>query len=225
MEMQIDDRYLDRRFSQILRAYAHRYNAPVRLRRKVAASLREAAGTRRSNITALFRWSVDRIVPIAAGFSAASALNVAALYHQAQVHDDQSLGQQLVSAQIRSIMPAAPLAASATPAEIRSWLASKLSFSPSVADLAADGYQLAAGRIEHVSGRSVAALQYSRGEHVVNVLACPLRGVSHARAFGRDGYNIVGWSDSQLQYWAVSDLDEAELARFAASYQRATGKM
>jgi anti-sigma factor RsiW len=225
MEMQIDERHLDRRFSQILKAYAHRHNAPVRLRRKVAASLRETAGTRRSNIAALVGWTVDRIVPLAAGFSAASVLNVAALYHQARVNDDQSLGQQLVSAQVRSIMPAAPVTASASPAEIRSWLASKLSFSPSVADLAADGYQLAAGRIEHVSGRSVAAIQYSRGEHVVNVLACPLRGGANARAFGRDGYNIVGWTDSQLQYWAVSDLNAAELARFAVSYRRATGKM
>src|SRR5258708_35340877 len=94
MEMQIDERYLDRRFSQILKAYAHRYNAPVRVRRKVAASLREAAGTRRSNFTAFVAWTIDRIVPIPAGFSAASALNVAPLYQPAKVQTDQPPGHQ-----------------------------------------------------------------------------------------------------------------------------------
>jgi len=223
MENQFNENDLDRRSSQILRAYACRYAAPEPLRRRIAASLLEDAGKRCSGV--VLRWIGGWIVPLATGFSAASALSVAALYYQAQLGDDESLGQQLVSAQVRSTLPETRFNASASPAEIRSRLASKLSFAPYVAELAADGYRLAGGRIEQISGRSVAALRYSRGQHVVNVLACPLRGGPNARAFGRGRYNIVGWADSHLQYWAVSDLDAAELARFAVSYQRATGNM
>ncbi len=120
-------------------------------------------------------------------------------------------------------MPAIPAVAAVDAGNLRSWLASRLSFSPAVAELSSDGYVLVAGRLEHVSGRAVAEIQYSRGDHVVNVLACPLRGDGAVRKFRRDGFNVVGWTDSQLQYWAVSDVDSAQLSQFAASYRRAVG--
>ncbi len=225
MENQLNESYRDRRLSQILRAYAWRHAATAPLRRRIAASLLESAAARPSAMVAIFNRIGDWIVPVTAGFSAASALSVAVLYYQAKLGDDEALGQQLVSAQVRSTMPETRFNASASPAEIRSWLGGRLPFSPSIAELAQDGYRLAGSRIEQISGRSVATLRYFRGPHMVNVLACPLRGGGNARAFGQGRYHIIGWTDSQVQYWAVSDLDAAELARFAVSYQRATGNM
>ena len=224
MEPQINETELDCRLGDLLRTHSPRHAAPARLRRNITALLRDEARSTRAKPLVFLDWLGQQIVPLTAGFAAASALGVGALYYQAGLSDDEFLGQQLVSAQIRSNMPSVPSVAATNASNLRSWLASRLSFSPAVAELSSDGYRLIAGRLEHVSGRAVASIQYSRGDHRVNVMACPLRGTGNVRTFRRDGFNVVGWTDSQLQYWAVSDVDAAELAQFAASYQRVAGR-
>ena len=224
MEPQINETESDRRLGDLLRTHAPRYTAPARLRRNITRLLREEARRARPIPLALLDWLGQQIAPLTAGFAAASTLGIGALYYQARLNDDEFLGQQLVSAQIRSNMPSLPPVAATNASNLRSWLANRLSFSPAVAELSADGYRLTAGRLEHVSGRAVASIQYSRGDHLVNVLACPLRGSGNVRTFRRDGFNVVGWTDSQLQYWAVSDVDSVELAQFAVSYRRAVGQ-
>jgi len=194
------------------------------MRRRILILLREQHSAAQPDRPTLRDWLGRQFAPLATGFVAASALGFGGLYFQALSSDDEFLGQQLVSAQIRSSMPSLPPMSTASAGALRSWLANRLSFSPAVADLSSQGYRLTAGRLEHVSGRAVASIQYARGDHFVNVLACPLRGAGNVRTFHRDGFNVVGWTDSQLQYWAVSDVDGHELAEFAASYQRVAGQ-
>jgi anti-sigma factor RsiW len=33
------------------------------------------------------------------------------------------------------------------------------------------------------------------------------------------GFNVVHWADGSMQYWAVSDVEGAELLRFAEMWQ------
>jgi len=35
----------------------------------------------------------------------------------------------------------------------------------------------------------------------------------------RQGYNLIHWDKSGMEYWAISDLDEAELRQFAEIIQ------
>jgi anti-sigma factor RsiW len=224
METQCHETEDDRRLSDLLRVCAPRHTARAGMRRKIAALLREQHRAMRPGWPELPYWLGRQIAPLATGFAAASALGLGGLYFQAQSNDDEFLGQQIVSAQIRSNMPSLPPMAAASADSLRSWLANRLSFSPAVAELSSEGYRLVTGRLEHVSGRAVASIQYSHGDHLVNVLACPLRGAGKVRTFHRDGFNVVGWTDSQLQYWAVSDVDARELSQFATSYRRAAGQ-
>jgi len=200
-----------------------RYAAPPRLRRNVTAILRLQRQEPRLEGAGLLQRFVRQLVPLGAGFAAASVIGIGALQYQARLGDDELLGQQIVSARIRTSMPALPVGATDARA-LRAWLSDQLSFSPAVAELSPQGYRLVAGRLEHVLGRAVASIQYSRDGHLVNVLACPLRDGGSARSFHRDGFNVVGWTDSQLQYWAVSDVDSRELSDFALSFRRAAGQ-
>ena len=39
-------------------------------------------------------------------------------------------------------------------------------------------------------------------------------------AVTRNGYHLQSWSANGMSFWAVSDLDETELRRFAAIYKQ-----
>ena len=223
MDTQFTETEFDRRIGDALRKHASRRAAPPRLRRNIAALLRVQQQEFRPERAGLFQWLMRQVVPVGAGFAAASVVGIGALHYQARLGDDELLGQQIVSARIRTSMPTLPPAATDA-RTLRAWLSDQLSFSPAVAELSPDGYRLAAGHLEHVLGRAVASIQYSRDGHLVNVLACPLRDGGSARSFHRDGFNVVGWTDSQLQYWAVSDIDPRELSEFAVSFRRAAGR-
>jgi anti-sigma factor RsiW len=213
----------DRRIGDALRKHAPRRTAPPRLRRNIAALLRAQQQESRPDRVGLLERLMRQVLPLGAGFAAASVVGIGALHYQARLGDDELLGQQIVSARIRTSMPT--LSSAAIDARtLRGWLSDQLSFSPAVAELSPHGYRLVAGRLEHVLGRAVASIQYSRDGHLVNVLACPLRDGGSARSFHRDGFNVVGWTDSQLQYWAVSDVDSRELSDFALSFRQAAGQ-
>src|SRR5258706_5073620 len=112
MAPQINETESDRRLGDLLRTHAPRHTAPPRLRRNITKLLRDEARRARPMPLAFLDWLGRQIVPLTTGFAAASALGIGALTFQAQLHDDDFLGQQLVSARIRSSMPAiAPLAA------------------------------------------------------------------------------------------------------------------
>ncbi|MBZ5590414.1 MAG: anti-sigma factor [Acidobacteriia bacterium] len=105
---------------------------------------------------------------------------------------------------------------------VKPWFAGKVEFSPTVTDLAAEGFPLAGGRLEVVDGRRVAALVYHRRLHVISLYTWPVaNGDDNAPvATTESGYNLVRWTRAGMGYWAVSDLDRQELARFAQLLSR-----
>jgi anti-sigma factor RsiW len=99
---------------------------------------------------------------------------------------------------------------------VKPWFLGQLDFSPPVVDLAAAGFPLAGGRLEYIAGRPAAALVYQRQKHTINVFVWPESGGSSGvteRAIR--GFHVRHWVRDGLSFWAVSDLNDAELTEFA----------
>ena len=68
-------------------------------------------------------------------------------------------------------------------------------------DLAAEGFALTGGRLDYLDGRTVAALVYRSGPHVINVFVWPMADAKpQAPAFStRQGYQLAHWTQGGMQ--------------------------
>jgi anti-sigma factor RsiW len=193
-----------------------RVGAPARLRSRLHTSLAaEAADAQRATkVTRASPWLRQ-----AAALAAVSLVSVliASLVTFAVMRNmaaDARLDRDVVSAHIRSLLQDSPIqVASADPHTVRPWFNGRVEFAPAVKDLAAEGFRLAGARLDYIAGRRVGALVYMRRLHVVNVFVWPSPGDEDAapRLIQLNGYNLISWNRSGLAYWAVSDLNAAEL--------------
>ena len=107
---------------------------------------------------------------------------------------------------------------------VKPWFAGKLDFSPPVLDLAADSFPMVGARTEYLDDRPVAAIVYASGPHEINFLVWP---AAREGACGREpltvrqGFNLVHGRTADMQFWAISDLNPAELQAFVAAWLRA----
>ena len=106
---------------------------------------------------------------------------------------------------------------------VKPWFAGKLDFSPPVVDLAAAGFPLTGGRLEHLDGRPAAALVFHRRQHAINLFVWPAAASALSpRTTERDGFNATAWSHAGLNFLAVSEIPASELAQFADAFRQAT---
>ena len=83
---------------------------------------------------------------------------------------------------------------------------------------------LVGGRLDYVASRPVAAVVYSRRQHVINVYSWPSDGEDRAQSVATThGYHLLSWRNGRVETWAVSDLNAAELSNFVALFRRAGG--
>jgi anti-sigma factor RsiW len=76
---------------------------------------------------------------------------------------------------------------------------------------------------DYLDNRPVAALVYRYRQHVINLFVWPdeKSGRVLPQALSKHGYNVLRWSDAGMTYWAISDVNAAELKTFAETYASA----
>jgi anti-sigma factor RsiW len=158
--------------------------------------------------------------PGLAGFGAGAAL-AAALVLTLLPARRPPLIAALVDDHVRALQPGHLLDVVSTDRHtVKPWFDGRLDFAPPVKDLAAAGFPLLGGRLDHVHGRNVAVLVYSRGKHLVELFVWPAAGAAAEPARSAlDGYNVVHWTAGGMSLSAVSDLDPAALEQFAREWR------
>ncbi len=130
----------------------------------------------------------------------------------------QTLTEEVVSSHVRSLMSSQHLSdvVSTDQHTVKPWFEGKIDFGPNVKDWAKDGFPLIGGRLDYVDGRATAALVYKSNQHVINVLQHPAAGAdsSEPRLRTVRGYQIFSWTKDGMIYWAVSDVNAADLQKF-----------
>jgi anti-sigma factor RsiW len=128
-----------------------------------------------------------------------------------------ALDEDVVSGHVRALMGQHLFDVRSTDQHtVKPWFLGKLDFSPPVNDLASIGFPLIGGRLDYIGGRAVAALVYQRRQHTINVFIWPeSRTTSSPAAESIRGFYVQHWNRDQMSFWAVSDLNQAELKTFA----------
>ncbi len=107
---------------------------------------------------------------------------------------------------------------------VKPWLAAHATISAQIADLAQEGFALEGGRIAVVDRVPAPTLVYRKREHLIAVTELPaaMAGAPGGGAVETiDGFHVARWSDANLSYVAVSDIDEKDLAAFAEAFRAA----
>ena len=202
----------ERRVRAAVQAHLKPLRAPERLRSNVRAMLRAQARRSQRRQTWLPTWAASAaalILGVAGGWQLAT--------WRASQGDESDLAAQVVASHVRSLQGAHLTdIASSEHHTVKPWFAGKLDFSPPVADFTTEGFPLIGGRLDYLRERQVAALVYGRRQHVINLFVWPSRDAGAAPSpVSRRGYHAVHGAAGGMAYWAISDLNEAELSQFA----------
>lgn len=206
-----------RDLQQALHQEGVRYVPDPLLRKRIQRAVRKAGGGEVRRWLPRFAWGGALAAVLAA------ALLVPRFMMMDSVADEYVEG--VTADHVRSLM-AEHLTdvRSADPRVVKPWFDGKLSYSPPVPDLKAQGFTLLGGRLDLMDDMHVAALVYQSGAHAINVFVCPPSDepLPERLQADRDGYHVVHWRSGELDYWVVSDLDAADLQRFAGLLQTQT---
>ena len=185
------------------------FQAPPGLETRIRARVREASGV--AQAAAPRRWFQWQW----AGMAATLVIVALGTWRVASTnqHGD-ALAQEVLASHVRAMM-ASHLTdvPSSDRHTVKPWFSGKLDFSPAVGDFADRGFALVGGRLDYLDGRPVAALVYQRRKHVINLFVWPApeQPDSRVEETERQGYHLLHWTKGHMKYWAVSDLNAAEL--------------
>lgn len=154
---------------------------------------------------------------LAAAALLGAALSAAATFTISQYNARQETAAFAVSNHIRGLLAEKPFdIASSDRHSVKPWFTTKLPESPPVVDLSADGFTLAGGRIDVISGEAVPTVVYRRGPHAISLTT--LRGTRAIPDGSISGYNIKAWESGGFTYIAVSDLPGQTLEDFRQAF-------
>jgi anti-sigma factor RsiW len=128
-----------------------------------------------------------------------------------------SLTQAVADAHARALVKGQTImVASSNHHTVKPWLAAHAGLSPPAMDFAADGFALAGGRVDEVAGMRTAVMVYRHGNHQIDLFAWPDRGAHLPQPGITHGFRSRFWQSGDLDFAAVSDVDEAAFEKFTA---------
>src|SRR6266404_3880836 len=137
---------------------------------------------------------------------------------------DELLAQEIVSDHVRSLQMPGHLTdvLSSDQHTVKPWFDGKVDFAPPVKDFTSQDFHLYGGRLEYLNNRTVATLIYQRRLHYINLYIWPSEqaGSTSEVTTQRQGYNLIQWTKSGMNYWTISDLNNFELHQFASLVQQ-----
>src|SRR5580700_6448296 len=153
----------------------------------------------------------------AVGTALSAALAASLVLTVVGTDQQQTIASEVVSAHIRSLQAGHLIDVETSDQHtVKPWFNGKLDVAPPVIDLTAQGFTLIGGRLDYINGQPVGSIVYRRRKHVINLfvgqqLGAPVQSIKDESV---QGFNIRHWREEGLDFWAVSDIDAAELDEF-----------
>jgi anti-sigma factor RsiW len=219
-----------------VRRHAPREAAPQALADRIAAlapsavasAPPHAAASPTATVVPLRRraWLDSRALAMAASFAVLGFAVGAGLTALRTPTGSGDVAQNLGSDFARAAIVGQPFdVASSDRHTVKPWLADRTTVSASIVDLA-PRFPLVGGRVAVIDRIPTPTLVYRHNEHLVAVTELP-HSAKGARGTGGietiDGYHVARWSDANLAYVAVSDMDETALGEFVEAFRRGGG--
>lgn len=117
--------------------------------------------------------------------------------------------KSVVTAHARSVLSDETTEIESTDAaEIERWFADIFRYQVPVPDLSKAGILLSGGRVDYLQDRPVPTVALTRGGHPISLYIIRSDETDAFAVRGnRNGYNVVGWANSDFAYLAASDVD------------------
>lgn len=201
-----------RRLGAAIKAEAPYFRATPDLRRRIQTSL--PAKKAPQPFARGFPW---RMLGMAAAFALVALGGWSLGRFPLHSAPNESLVQELVASHVRSQMVENHRVdvASSDRHTVKPWFEGKVDFAPPVKDLSKQGFVLVGGRLDYLDNRPVAVLVYQRRSHLINLF---IWSADHSptapNLVDRHGYGLIHWTQDGMTFWAVSNLNEAELRDF-----------
>lgn len=206
------DALVERRaLSARVRGEAPYFRAPERLRVALRRQLRPGKPRRRPGLLA---W------PFAGGLAAAgAAAGLVAGIWLGRPPVEAPFFDQVVASHVAALSPGGRLVdvGSTDRHTVKPWFAGRTDIAPLVRDLSADGFELVGGRLDRVGDRESAAVVYRIRNHHVDLFMwrAPPEQIDAMRMTQARGFEVATWSTAGVRYTAISDVNRADLERFA----------
>ncbi len=193
-----------------IRAHAPYRDAPAYLAARVMDSLPIAQQTKQ-RAAHWNGWSMGTV------FASLLALGVSVSLYLAIPTPQQQLANEVLASHVRSLqVDHLSDVASSDRHIIKPWFNGKLDFSPQVVDYTTEGFPLIGGRLDYINQKNVVVLVYRHRLHTINLFIWPSAAKdSGLHKLDQRGYHMVTWVAGGMNYWAVSDLRQLDLAAFA----------
>jgi anti-sigma factor RsiW len=207
-----------------VRQHTSYYTAPAALADRIRAKISRPAAHAPA-ITVKPRWQWFRFgqwLQLGTAVAATAAVTWMTALQLNSPSQDEALSEQVIAGYARSVLTSRITdVATSDRHTVKPWLSGKLDFSPPVTDLTTAGFPLAGGRLDYLDNRPVAVLVYRHRQHLINLFIWPYSKSDKPaamRTLSKRGYNLLHWVDAGMTYWAISDVDPADLKAFAETY-------
>jgi len=192
------------------------FAAPSNLRSNVLSSIRKADPVKAKPAKQSWQW-----LGLAASFAVLAVVAFLVVPLIRHSPEDEQLTRDVIAEHVRSLMRQDTIiqVESSNQHVVKPWFNGKIDFSPPVKDLQEKDFPLIGGRLDFMDNQRVAVLVYKRQQHIITVFIWPSNHNGQS-VTSQNGYNVVHWSKDGMTFWAVSDLNSAELQQFSQLFQQ-----